>query len=206
LQEFKLSLLSAPVQEPEESGEKPIETESAEPKQPVEEAEASGQAVAATPATGEAEAEQLKAAAQARRAEHSVKLAAAENYTVQGATIMNIRELQAQRAAKIARARQLADLADSESRDFSEAERAEWETLMGKGDETGEVARLAEQIEKALAEREKLRLAEESLQGLSAEPEKPAPVDPLTMSRKDFNQLSAAQRMTFIKRGGKITE
>jgi hypothetical protein len=204
LQEFKLSLLGAPVQE--ESGEKPNETEAAKPVQPVEEAEDGGQAAAKIAVTGEAEAEQLKAAAQARRAEHFEKLAAAESITVQGGTIMNIREIQAQRAAKITRARQLADLADGESRDFSETERIEWEALMGKGEEPGEVARLAEQIEKTLAEREKLRAAETDLTALFAEPEKPAPVEVLTMSRKDFNQLSAAQSMKFIKHGGKITE
>ena len=117
---------------------------------------------------------------------------------------MNIRELQAQRAEKIARARQLADIADGEGRDFSEAERAEWIALMGDGKEPGEVAKLAEIVEATLVEREKLRQAEESLAKPSAEAEKPAPAVAVELTRKEFNALSDAEKMAFIKRGGKV--
>lgn len=147
--------------------------------------------------------------AQARQAFHERQLAIAETFIWEGDPIMNVREKMAERAALIARARELANLADAEHRDFTEEERAEYEGIMGVGDQPGKVDTLATEITQIAAERAKLADAEASLEtpAVGSEPIKPeSSVDPLKKTKAEFDALSAKEKMAFAKAKGKIIE
>lgn len=119
---------------------------------------------------------------------------------------MNVRELLKERETHLARAKALTEAADKESRDFSEAERVEFEEIMGKGDETGKLGALDAQIETIQAEREKLRAAAEK-KFSPVEAEKPAPAgQPSVMKRDEFDKLNPAARMAFLKANGKVED
>lgn len=116
---------------------------------------------------------------------------------------MNIRELMAQYAAKIDRARELAALADGEKRDFSETERAEYLACLA------DAKPLGEQIAQIQAERAQLQDAEKLQAALaaSANPEKPAGAGAVkTMKRSDYNQLDALAQAAYVKTGGKVED
>jgi len=130
---------------------------------------------------------------------------AAERKTFEGEKIMGLRELLKQRSEKIARARALTELADKEGRDFDDAERAEFETLLGKGPEDlGEVGALDVQISRIQEEREKLRNAESVSQASPAE--KPAASKVTILKRAEFDALNPAARAAFIRNGGKLQD
>jgi hypothetical protein len=139
--------------------------------------------------------------AQVRQASHARQLELVEKRIPnQGAKIMNLRELMAKRAAEIARARELASLADGETRDFTDEERAEYQAKLDSADQ------LAAQIETIQAERERLTAAEQGLSQLVGEPEKPQPGGVKTMQRASFDKLDALDQAAFIKSGGKLEE
>lgn len=133
------------------------------------------------------------------------RLARSEKPPFQGESIMNVRELLKERETLLARAQVLAEAADKESRDFTEAERAEFEEIMGKGDETGKIGATDAKIVQVQSEREKLRAA--AAKQFATEPEKPAPAgNPKTMKRGEFDKLSPADRMAFLKANGKVED
>ena len=140
--------------------------------------------------------------AQVRQASHARQLELAELYVLKGAPIMNIRELMAQQAAKIDRARELANLADSESRDFSDEERTEYQAALAEAKTQGE------KIAQVQAERLELQDAE-TLQAKLAEnkAEKPAPgAKTKLMKRAEFDKLETLDQAAYIKAGGKLEE
>lgn len=137
--------------------------------------------------------------------EARVRLALAEKNSFQGESIMNVRELLKEREALLKRAQVLTDAADKEGRDFADAERTEFEEIMGKGDETGKIGAIDAKIEQVQSEREKLRAA--AAKQFATEPEKPAPAgNPKTMKRGEFDKLSPADRMAFLKANGKVED
>ena len=123
---------------------------------------------------------------------------------------MNSIDLRKKRAGKIALARILVDKADAEGRDFTETERTEYETLMGKdgkgvkGAEGGEVGKLAQTIE----EREALEALEKELTEHTAKPVKPegSHADTKSMKRADFEKLDAESRAKFMREDGHLED
>ena len=110
--------------------------------------------------------------------------------------------VKAQQAAKIDRARELANLADSESRDFSDEERTEYQAAMAEAKTQGE------KIAQVQAERLELQDAE-TLQAKLAEnkAEKPAPGANLKlMKRAEFDKLETLKQAAYIRDGGKLEE
>lgn len=192
LMEFKLSLLEdSPEIIPDP------ETQTGEEIQPAEQdASVDGQAAS----TGAEEAQ----LAQVRQASHARQLELVELSVLKGAPIMNnnIRELMAQQAAKINRAKELAALADSESRDFSDEERTEYQAALVEANTLGE------KIARIQAERAQLQDAEKLQAALiTNSPEKPAPGANLRiMKRADLEKLSATEKAAFFKNGGKLED
>lgn len=123
---------------------------------------------------------------------------------------MNSNDLRKKRADKIALARVLVDKADAEGRDFTETERTEYETLMGKDEKGvkgaggGEVGKLAQTIE----EREALEAHEKELSEHKSEPVKPQGNQPdgSAMKRADFEKLDAEARAKFLRDGGHLED
>lgn len=206
LQEFKLSLLATGENLPESVPDP--STGSAPDPDPQYENSGVIPAAAEQPASvdGQAastDADGAKASAQVRLASHARQLELAELSVLKGAPIMNIRELMAQYAAKIDRARELAALADGEGRDFSETERAEYLACLA------DAKPLGEQIAQIQAERAQLQDAEKLQAALaaSANPEKPAGAGAVkTMKRSDYNQLDALAQAAYVKTGGKVED
>lgn len=151
------------------------------------------------PESGESQPEDL---AQARRNSDGRRLALAERFTPQiGEIPMNLRELMSQRAEHISAAASLHNQAETENRDLSAEERAEFGRLMDEADA------LASQIETIRAERERLSAAQSSLSNVGDAAEKPAaPTTPKTLKRTEFDALPMAERSAFVRGGGKITE
>jgi signal peptide peptidase SppA len=117
-----------------------------------------------------------------------------------GGSTVNTREKIQARADKLQRAKDLAELADNETRDFSDEERVEFDQCLADAD------MLAGEIAKHNDDRERLRKALVADLG-AAEPkaEKPeADNAPKVKTLADFNLLSPAERMAFIKGGGQI--
>lgn len=134
-----------------------------------------------------------------------VRLALAANNPIKGESIMNVRELLKERESLLTRAQALADVADNEGRDFTEAERTEFEEIMGKDDEPGKLGAIDAKITQVQAEREKLRAA--AAKQFSPDPEKPEPSgDPKLMKKAEFEKLAPAARMAFLKNGGKVED
>ena len=123
-----------------------------------------------------------------------------------GDAIMNVRELLKERDELMTRATQLAELADSESRDFTDDERTEFQTILGAGEDKGRIGALDAQINQINEERERLKAAL-SVKLTDPTPEKPEPAsnagDKL-IKRAEFDQLSATEKAAFLKRGGTI--
>ena len=116
---------------------------------------------------------------------------------------MNIRELLNQRAEIVGQARQMHDLAETENRDLTEDQHAEFGRLIAKA------SQLEQQIKTLNEEREQLVLAETSQTALagSAPAIKPeAPKGAKLMSRKEFDQLTVTEQGKFIRSGGKTQD
>jgi hypothetical protein len=117
-----------------------------------------------------------------------------------GETIMNVRELLSARAEKVTAARVLASLADTENRDFSETERAEFNQLMDAAEDLGR------QITVINTERARLLEAESSL-AQTPDPIKPeGSKNAKIKTLAEFNALSATERMAFVKSGGNVQD
>lgn len=146
--------------------------------------------------------EQTPRLAQARE-----RLADAKNKQLQSEETMNVRDLQKQRAELIARANVLVDLTETENREFTDAERTEFESILGFGEENGEVGKLDAKIADINDKRERLRAALEATPKAS-EPEKPVTVtaEAKTIKRGDFDAMSAVEKAAVIKSGKKIED
>lgn len=133
------------------------------------------------------------------------RLQIAVKKSYQGATIMNVRELQQQRAQYIDEATALATLADTESRDFTETERTRFNELIGEG---GLVDQLDAQIETVATERATLEAKALKKVAIKepVKPESESEAAPKVMSRAEYDKLDAAARIAFTKSGGRITE
>lgn len=133
------------------------------------------------------------------------RLQIAVKKSYQGATIMNVRELQQQRAQYIDEATALATLADTESRDFTETERTRFNELIGEG---GLVDKLDAQIETVAKER--ATLEEKALKKVATKepvkPESESEAAPKVMSRAEYDKLDSNARIAFTRGGGRITE
>lgn len=140
-------------------------------------------------------------AAQARR-DLARAIALAEISPIRGDTIMNLREMLAQRATALAAARALTELVDAESRDFSEAEREQFESNLA------EAETLNAKIQTIQAERARLNAAQSALgEFAQADAEKPAPAAaPTVLKRAEFEKLSQVDRLAFVRSGGKIED
>jgi HK97 family phage prohead protease len=152
----------------------------------------------------ENDAEEIRKVAQAqarRRSRERMLLLSERSLLPPGEKIMNVRELLSQRAAKLAEARTLATLADTEARDFSDEERGKFDGLMT------EVETLGSQIVTIQDERERLRTAETNPPAVGSEPEKPAPdTSPKTIKRDAFDALNPAERAVAVRSGVKIED
>jgi signal peptide peptidase SppA len=141
-------------------------------------------------------AEEEPSDAQARR-----RLALARVKNIQGANIMNLREMQKQRGALLDEAKALAALADSENRDFTDQERERFNEIVGEG---GEIDQLDAKIETIMKER--AALEEKALKQVSSkEPQKPEAVnEPKVMKRAEYDQLGPQEKIAFTKSGGRV--
>lgn len=138
---------------------------------------------------------------QARLAEHSL-LESAKQKTFQEVKNMNVRELLNQRSALVERAEALVKLADEEGRDFTDTEREEFNAILGEG---GSVPTLDAQIERVEGERAALKAAMSKQFSNDQKAEKPdAQTAAKVKSLAEFNQMSPADRMAFVKDGGKV--
>lgn len=119
-----------------------------------------------------------------------------------GGTTVNIREKIQARTDKLARAQELADLADAEGREFTDEERAEFEACLADAD------KLAQEIQQHNGDREKLRasLVMELNAPANQTAEKPdgESANAKVKTLDEFNQLLPAERMAFIKGGGQV--
>lgn len=118
---------------------------------------------------------------------------------------MRIRQLQAERALLVARAQELFDAAEKEGRDFTEAERAEFDALMGVGESAGTISALDAKIDQIVDDREKLRAAVEKKFD-AGEAIKPDAEAKKTMKRAEFETLDPAAQAAYVKHGGKIEQ
>lgn len=153
---------------------------------------------------------QVPAVDRATIREARVRLAAAATISITGDATMFVRELLKQREEKLARAQALMETADKENRDLTEAERAEFEKIMGAGDANGELGALDAQIEKIQGERGKLKEAAEKKFGVNVDAtskaEKPDGSGTNAMKRADFEKLSPEKQGAYIKGGGKVQD
>lgn len=145
-------------------------------------------------------ADELSPLAQARE-----RLITVQTKTLEGDASMRIRQLQAERALLVARAQELFDAAEKEGRDFTEAERAEFDALMGVGESAGTISALDAKIDQIVDDREKLRAAVEKKFD-AGEAIKPDAEAKKTMKRAEFETLDPAAQAAYVKHGGKIEQ
>lgn len=140
-------------------------------------------------------------------AQERERLADAKNNQKESEETMNVRDLQKQRAELLARANELVDVAESESREFNDTERAEFETILGFGEDNGEVGKLDLRIADINDKRERLRAALEATKQPD-KPEKPETVqaEVKAIKRAEFDELSAVEKAAVIKSGKKIED
>jgi signal peptide peptidase SppA len=156
-----------------------------------------------------AEGGQVPASVNVHTQEARARLAQVENKTFEGEPTMYQRELLNKREALLARANELVDAADKESRDMTDEERAEFNEIMGVGDNPGQLAELDVQIERIQGEREKLRAAaEKKFTSAGKDAEKPSDTNAgdKAMKLEEYNKLSPEQRLAFVKAGGKLID
>lgn len=119
-----------------------------------------------------------------------------------------IRELLQERQELLARANAIAATVDAEQRDMTDAEREEFQALLGKDDtDNGKIGALDARIAQITTEREKLRAAAEK-KFVTPAAEKPTDtvVAVASLTRAEFNKLSAAQQAAFVRGKGKLTD
>ena len=115
--------------------------------------------------------------------------------------IMNLRELQNQRATLVDEATALAALADKEQRDFTDEERKRFNEIVG---ENGEIDQLDLKITTISAERAALE-AKAQAKTTSKEPVKPeGEPQNKTMKRAEYDKLNASEKIKFTREGGRI--
>jgi signal peptide peptidase SppA len=148
---------------------------------------------------------QVPAADRSAMQEARARLEKAGNTKFEGESTMYARELMKQRDEKLSRAQALFDNADKENRDMTDAERVEFNQIMGEGESAGEVGALDAQIARIEGEREKLRAAAEK-KFTNGKTEKPESGASGTMKMADFRKSSPADQMAFIKNGGKLED
>ncbi len=120
-----------------------------------------------------------------------------------------LRELLKKRSELVGRAQALVEKADSENRDLTEEERAEFARLLGEGDAIGEVGALDVQIERIEGERTRLRAAVEKKFTSGTEPVKPDGKSNdanKAMKRAEFDKLDPNTQLAYIKAGGKLED
>jgi ATP-dependent protease ClpP protease subunit len=140
--------------------------------------------------------------------EAQVRLEQKKEFAYQGETsimTVTIRELLKQRENLVQRATEITATADAEKRDLNEAERAEFQEILGMGDEPGKVGALDAQITQIEAERARLKEAAEK-KFSNADPVKPTGQPLTSMKRADFDKLPTNERVAFMKSGGKIQD
>lgn len=134
------------------------------------------------------------------------RLAAAGHKPIEGDSNM-LRELLKTRADKLARAQALWDTAEKEEREFTEAEQAEFEQLLGTGDSTGEIGALDAKITDLQDKRERLRSeAEKKFATPGAVKPSDNNADAKVMKRIEYDKLNPDARAAFVKAGGKIED
>ncbi len=144
-------------------------------------------------------------AAQARRRNWELERAEKDFFPEGDLNIMNLREKMNERAQLIQRARELANLADKEGRAFTDAEKAEYEAIMGAGETQGKVDVLAGEIKGELETRNKLNEAEKSLAELATEAVKPDGKK-ASLTRAEFEALNNHAKAEYMKTVGKLTD
>ncbi len=119
----------------------------------------------------------------------------------------SLRTLLSQRDDLLARAQKLIDTANAEGRDLTEAERAQFTAIMGKGETAGQLAELDTKIDQVNAEREALRKAGERRLGRPGHAAiKPDQAPVASIKRTDFDELTVDDRAAFIQAGGKVED
>jgi hypothetical protein len=112
-------------------------------------------------------------------------------------------EWRQERAAKIAQARALVDLADGENRDFTDEERTQYIALMGEDNRSGEIGKLT----KVITDREVLETLELDLTRPTDPAIKPdGNKNPKSMKRSEFDAMEQLNRAAFIKAGGTVED
>lgn len=129
---------------------------------------------------------------------HLERVAKVKEFILQGEQPMNIRELLKDRSEKVARAEALTQLCDAEARDFTEEERAEFDSALT------DVEALDARIEKIQTER--ARLTALTSKKFEVDAERPAPEPKTSMKRSEFNALNASAQAAFVRGGGKIQD
>jgi hypothetical protein len=140
--------------------------------------------------------------------EARARLASVGNISI-GVNEMNQyqRGLVNQREALVARAQELVDTADKENRDLTDDERAEFNEIVGVGEDGGKIAALDAQIEKIQGERERLRAAaEKKFADSKAEKPSDTKADANVMKRAEFNKLESTAQAAFMRGGGKLED
>lgn len=149
----------------------------------------------------EPEAEALdEVAAQVRNAANESRLLLVKSVSF-GDVPMNIRETQKARAEKVERAEELMKLVESENREFTAEEQAEFDGVLNEAEELGNKI-VAYQDRKS-----RLQAQLDSAGKLqNSEPEKPNGGAKKTLTRAEFDALNSIEKAAFSRGGGKIQE
>lgn len=156
------------------------------------------------PVTENAPAE-LTAQERASRSRQRVILIAKNNIIDYGGNPMKVRELLKARAALVEEAEKLTSLADAETRDLTEDERARFTAILG---DEGEVAKLTAQITTIQDERSRLQAAQDAKfeTGEIEKPQAPAPAAKTSIKREEYEALNHVEKAAWIKAGNKIED
>jgi ATP-dependent Clp protease protease subunit len=131
-----------------------------------------------------------------------LQLAVKKNY--QGAKIMNIRDLQQQRAVLLDEATALMATADTEQRDFTDAERERFHVLV---DDNGLIDQLDAKIQQVVDERATLEAkALKQVEQKSAIKPENTDNGQKTMKRSEFGALDERAQALFVRGGGKVED
>ena len=151
-----------------------------------------------------AQPEKVETSARVRETYKARLQLAVKKNPIQGVSnIMNVRQLQTQRTALVEEAQAIASLADTEERDFTDAERARFNEIVG---ENGEIDTIDAKLEQVSREREALAQKVQA-KLTSKEPVKPeADANPGTIKRAEFNKLDAYVQAEYVKSGKKIVD
>jgi erythromycin esterase-like protein len=106
-------------------------------------------------------------------------------------------ELRQKRAGLIAQARALVDKVDGESRDFTDAERKQYDSLIAQAGTLAKIIQEREDLEKKEAE-----LREPTSQAIKPDGKKSQSV----IKRSEFDALEQSARSAYIKGGGAVED